>query len=114
MNRLLATTDRRHALSVRTAATEGRTQRSADNSSRPRSTLILPCRCTRPLQTSPEIGADTAIWLASSPEADGVTNQFLAKRTARPCAFRDPAARERLAKLCEQAVANGADAKLGD
>jgi NAD(P)-dependent dehydrogenase (short-subunit alcohol dehydrogenase family) len=58
----------------------------------------------RPFQTSPERGADTATWLASNPEAGKTTNQFFVKRRPVPCKFRDPAARERLAQLCEAAL----------
>src|SRR5579863_9033388 len=47
---------------------------------------------TRPLQTTPERGADTALWLASSPEAGKITNQFSVKRRPMPCTFRDPTA----------------------
>ena len=60
---------------------------------------------TKPLQTSPERGAETAVWLASSPDAGALTNQFFAKRNPIPCAFRDPAARACLESLCENATA---------
>ena len=60
---------------------------------------------TKPLQTSPERGADTAVWLASSPEGGALTNQFFVKRNPTPCAFRDPAARACLESLCENATA---------
>jgi NAD(P)-dependent dehydrogenase (short-subunit alcohol dehydrogenase family) len=56
----------------------------------------------RPLQTSPEHGADTAVWLASSLEGASLTNQFFVKRNSVPCGFRDPAACERLLQVCRQ------------
>lgn len=37
----------------------------------------------RPFMRSPEGGADTAIYLASSPEAEGTTGRYFAKRKAR-------------------------------
>ena len=60
---------------------------------------------TKPLQTIPERGAETAVWLASSPEGGALTNQFFVKRNPTPCAFRDPAARACLESLCENATA---------
>jgi NAD(P)-dependent dehydrogenase (short-subunit alcohol dehydrogenase family) len=59
----------------------------------------------RPLQVSPERGADTATWLASSTEAEGVSNQFFVGRKPTPCAFRDGAACERLWKICDEQLA---------
>ena len=59
---------------------------------------------TQPLQSTPERGADTAVWLASSPEAAGISNQFLVKRRPVPCQFRDPDARARLLQQCEAAL----------
>lgn len=47
-------------------------------------------------------GADTAVWLASSPELDGVTGRFFEQRTEIPCQFRDEDAEERLWQTCEQ------------
>ena len=61
---------------------------------------------TKPLQTSPERGADTAVWLASSPEARALTNLFFVRRKPAPCAFRDPAARTFLESLCEGAISD--------
>jgi len=37
----------------------------------------------RPFMRSPERGADTPVYLASSPEAEGVTGRYFANRTAR-------------------------------
>jgi NAD(P)-dependent dehydrogenase (short-subunit alcohol dehydrogenase family) len=41
-------------------------------------------------------GADTAIWLAASPEVEGLTGRFWNKRHETRCKFRQPAAIERL------------------
>jgi NAD(P)-dependent dehydrogenase (short-subunit alcohol dehydrogenase family) len=71
----------------------------------PRSVRLL-LWLLRPLQSTPEKGADTAVWLASDPTAGRLTNQFLVKREARECVYRDPAAIERLTALCEQALAS--------
>jgi len=49
---------------------------------------------------TPEEGADTVVWLASSPEIAGRTGEFWIDRRAVPCRFRDPAAEERLWSLC--------------
>jgi NAD(P)-dependent dehydrogenase (short-subunit alcohol dehydrogenase family) len=58
----------------------------------------------RPFQTSPERGADTAVWLASSPEGASLTNQFFVHRKPVPCKFRDPAAHERLSRVLRQVM----------
>jgi NAD(P)-dependent dehydrogenase (short-subunit alcohol dehydrogenase family) len=47
-------------------------------------------------------GADTAVWLASSPEVDGVTGRFFEQRAEIPCPFRDEGAEERLRQTCDQ------------
>jgi NAD(P)-dependent dehydrogenase (short-subunit alcohol dehydrogenase family) len=47
-------------------------------------------------------GADTAVWLASSPELNGLTGKFFEQRTEIPCEFRDEDAEERLWQSCEQ------------
>jgi NAD(P)-dependent dehydrogenase (short-subunit alcohol dehydrogenase family) len=41
-------------------------------------------------------GADTAVWLAASPDVDGVNGQFFYDRRERPCEFRNPATEEQL------------------
>lgn len=51
---------------------------------------------TKPLSKTPREGADTSIWLAASPEVEGVTGKFFIDRKETPCKFRDPAALERL------------------
>jgi NAD(P)-dependent dehydrogenase (short-subunit alcohol dehydrogenase family) len=55
---------------------------------------------TRPLQASPERGADTAAWLASSDECQGLNGTFVVRRLPVPCQFRDPEAMSRLNDLC--------------
>lgn len=49
-------------------------------------------------------GADTAAWMASSPELHGVTGRFFEQRTEIPCELRDEAAEERLWHTCEQLI----------
>lgn len=50
---------------------------------------------------SPLEGADTAIWLAASPDVEGVTGKFWSNRREARCRFRDPATMERLWRLVE-------------
>jgi NAD(P)-dependent dehydrogenase (short-subunit alcohol dehydrogenase family) len=47
-------------------------------------------------------GAGTAVWLASSPELDGVTGKFFEQDTEIQCQFRDDDAEERLWQTCGQ------------
>jgi NAD(P)-dependent dehydrogenase (short-subunit alcohol dehydrogenase family) len=49
-------------------------------------------------------GAETAVWLASSPALNGVTGRFFEQGTEIPCQFRDQEAEERLWQTCEQLV----------
>jgi hypothetical protein len=51
-------------------------------------------------------GADTAVWLATSPDLAGVTGKFFSDRRERPCDFRNAAAEERLWSLCEHLTAH--------
>ena len=46
-------------------------------------------------------GADTAIWLASSPAMDGVTGKLFENRKEIPCSFRNKDREERLWHICE-------------
>jgi NAD(P)-dependent dehydrogenase (short-subunit alcohol dehydrogenase family) len=46
-------------------------------------------------------GADTALWLAASPDVTGVTGRFFADRCEAPCEFRDHDTEERLWRICE-------------
>jgi NAD(P)-dependent dehydrogenase (short-subunit alcohol dehydrogenase family) len=50
---------------------------------------------------SPKRGADTALWLATSPDVDGRTGLYFSDRTERRCHFRDESQEERLWSLCE-------------
>ena len=49
-------------------------------------------------------GADTAIWLASDPEMEGVTNKFFEDRKEHECEFRNKENEEKLWKICEELV----------
>jgi NAD(P)-dependent dehydrogenase (short-subunit alcohol dehydrogenase family) len=49
-------------------------------------------------------GAETAVWLASSPELNAVTGRFFEQNTEIPCQFRDEDAEETLWRKCEQLV----------
>jgi hypothetical protein len=54
---------------------------------------------------TPLDGADTAIWLAASPQAEGITGKFWDNRREVRCRFRDKAAVEPLWTLAEQQTA---------
>ncbi len=54
-------------------------------------------------RTVPE-GADTAVWLASSPEVERVSGRFFEQRTEIPCEFRHQEAEERLWGICQSLV----------
>ena len=47
-------------------------------------------------------GADTVVWLASSPELQGVSGRFFEQRTERLCEFRDEVAEEDLWRRCQE------------
>lgn len=53
-----------------------------------------------------EQGADTAVWLASSPEVHGASGRFFERRKEVPCEFRDDKIEEKLWELCEQLVSS--------
>lgn len=55
---------------------------------------------------TPEAGADTALWLAASPEVEGVSGRFFIDRTDVRCRFRNPPVEERLFELCEEMTAS--------
>jgi NAD(P)-dependent dehydrogenase (short-subunit alcohol dehydrogenase family) len=57
---------------------------------------------------SVEQGADTAVWLATSADVEGVTGRFFYDRAELPCEFRDPASEERLYEICQTFTADGA------
>jgi NAD(P)-dependent dehydrogenase (short-subunit alcohol dehydrogenase family) len=50
---------------------------------------------------TPADGADTAVWLASSPEMEGVSGKLFENRKEIPCSFRNSDAEERLWSICE-------------
>jgi NAD(P)-dependent dehydrogenase (short-subunit alcohol dehydrogenase family) len=49
----------------------------------------------------PEEGADTAVWLAASPDVEGRSGAYWIDRRERSCRFRDPAAEDALWKVSE-------------
>jgi NAD(P)-dependent dehydrogenase (short-subunit alcohol dehydrogenase family) len=49
-------------------------------------------------------GADTAIWLASAPELEGVSGKFFEEREELECEFRNEDNEEKLWKICEELV----------
>jgi NAD(P)-dependent dehydrogenase (short-subunit alcohol dehydrogenase family) len=55
-----------------------------------------------------EEGADTAIWLANSPDVAEVTGRFWFNRHEEPCEFRNPTTEEALWKLCESMTESSA------
>ncbi len=71
-----------------------------------RGLLALGVRIIRPFTLSPEQGARTSVFLASSPEVEGVTGQYFAKcRPVTPSArARDEAAARRLWEVSEQLI----------
>jgi len=50
---------------------------------------------------TPSDGADTAVWLASSPDMEGVTGKFFENRNEIPCQFRNQDVEERFWSICE-------------
>jgi retinol dehydrogenase 12 len=68
---------------------------------------------TRLLQTfvpgrvgkTPAQGADTIVWLATSPEVEGLSNRFWDERHEQPCQFRNEAQEEALWSICEDMTA---------
>jgi NAD(P)-dependent dehydrogenase (short-subunit alcohol dehydrogenase family) len=51
---------------------------------------------------TPREGADTIVWLAASPQIEGMNGQFWYERKQRHCAHRDTPREERLYELCEK------------
>lgn len=49
-------------------------------------------------------GADTAVWLASSPDVEGVNGKFFVDRRKTACEFRNKTAEEKLWRICEGLV----------
>lgn len=68
--------------------------------------------CRMPTETQLELkkrgggniaqGADTAVWLASSPEVDGISGKFFEQRKEIVCGFRNEEAEEKLWRICER------------
>jgi NAD(P)-dependent dehydrogenase (short-subunit alcohol dehydrogenase family) len=54
---------------------------------------------TKPFAKSPQDGADTAIWLAASPEPQGASGKFFVDRKEKPCKFNQHDAVEKLWQL---------------
>ena len=69
-----------------------------------RGPMVLFFRTFKPFMRSSEKGADTLVWLASSPEVDGVSGKYFSDRKeieAKKVAY-DRAARRRLWKISEE------------
>ena len=49
-------------------------------------------------------GADTAVWLASSPEVDGLSGKFFEQRKEIVCEFRNVETEEKLWSICERLI----------
>lgn len=49
-------------------------------------------------------GADTAVWLASSPKVEGVSGKFFEDRKQVSCEFRNKKNEEKLWEICERLV----------
>ncbi|HEU0052701.1 MAG TPA: hypothetical protein VFQ39_05975, partial [Longimicrobium sp.] len=58
----------------------------------------------KPFLLTPEQGAQTQLWLATSPEVEGVTGGYFSRRKQRtaPGQARDPEVRRRLWEVSEQ------------
>lgn len=61
---------------------------------------LVPFLRRRSSRTSAQ-GADTAVWLASAAEVEGITNKFFVDREQVPCEFRNKAREEKLWRSCE-------------
>jgi NAD(P)-dependent dehydrogenase (short-subunit alcohol dehydrogenase family) len=59
----------------------------------------------RSVGRTPEQGADTVVWLAASPEVEGVSGRFWIDRRQVACRFRDEAQEERLFARCASMAA---------
>ena len=53
---------------------------------------------------TPKQGADTALWLASSPELEGASGKFYGKRRELPRSFYDPTRQKALAQRCAELI----------
>jgi retinol dehydrogenase-14 len=70
-------------------------------------------RILRPFMRSPERGADTAVYLASAPEVEGVTGRYFADRKVRKSheSSYDPATTARLWRVSTDLVGISASAR---
>jgi len=59
--------------------------------------VVAKLRARRPAE-----GADTVVWLAASPEADGQSGLFWVDRHEHPCRFRDEVTEEELWRMCQR------------
>jgi NAD(P)-dependent dehydrogenase (short-subunit alcohol dehydrogenase family) len=50
---------------------------------------------------TPADGADTAVWLASGADLEGVSGKFFENRKEIPCSFRNRESEEKLWSICE-------------
>jgi retinol dehydrogenase 12 len=77
---------------------------------------------TRLLQTfvpgrigkTPAQGADTIVWLATSPEIEGFSNRYWDERQEKPCEFRNQEQEEELWRICEKMTASNSAAAASD
>jgi len=56
---------------------------------------------------STEKGAETAVWLAASPDVAGLSNRLWFDRAERACKFHNPEQEERLWAICEELSSKG-------
>jgi NAD(P)-dependent dehydrogenase (short-subunit alcohol dehydrogenase family) len=69
------------------------------------------CAAGKFFARKPAHGADTASWLAASPQVEGVSGRFYMDRQPRECRFRERAAEEALWALCESMTGGGDGAR---
>lgn len=62
---------------------------------------------------APAEGADTVLWLAASPELEGVDGKFWVDRQERRCRFRDARGEDALWALCESMTGGAAGVAAG-
>jgi hypothetical protein len=56
---------------------------------------------------TPQKGAETAVWLATSPDVAGLSNRLWFDKTERACKFHNRDQEERLWAVCEELAAKG-------
>jgi len=78
--------------------------------------LGLLVRIMRPFMRSPAKGADTAVYLANAPDAEGITGRYFADRKARKTSASsyDTAAAARLWQVSAELVGLAANVRTGD